>query len=63
MTAATLELAGDPALILIDECGQSTEPENVFTDISAGSDFTCGINDVQALQCWGDNSYGQASPP
>ena len=35
-----------------------------FSDISAGGDHTCAIRkDNGSLVCWGNNEYGQASPP
>ena len=35
-----------------------------FTHISSGWDHTCaiGLND-NALVCWGNDDYGQSSPP
>ena len=31
--------------------------------IAAGGDHTCGIRAGGTLWCWGDNTYGEASPP
>ena len=31
--------------------------------VSAGGDHTCGIRADGAVDCWGDDSVGQASPP
>ena len=38
--------------------------EHEFIDISAGGNFFCAIRkDSGGLICWGDNEYGQTSPP
>lgn len=34
-----------------------------WLSVSAGADFACGIHLDGSLECWGDNSYGQSSPP
>jgi alpha-tubulin suppressor-like RCC1 family protein len=35
----------------------------VFIDVSAGGDYGCAVRDDGHLQCWGDNRFGQSSPP
>jgi hypothetical protein len=42
--------------------GQCAPPGEVFTDIAAGSQHTCGIV-AGAAVCWGNDDYGQSSPP
>ena len=38
--------------------------ERQFTAISSGSDHTCAIElDGDAIVCWGNDDYGQSSPP
>ncbi|MDE2753760.1 MAG: S-layer homology domain-containing protein, partial [Gemmatimonadota bacterium] len=34
-----------------------------FTNVSAGSVHTCGVRTDNHIECWGDNQYGQSSPP
>lgn len=34
-----------------------------FTQISAGTRHVCGLRTDGTIACWGDNFYGQASPP
>ncbi len=34
-----------------------------FSQISAGSDFVCGLRTGGSMTCWGGNRYGQAMPP
>jgi hypothetical protein len=35
----------------------------VFTQVSAGGYHTCSVRTDSTLACWGDNTYGQATPP
>jgi len=35
----------------------------LYTQVSAGDDHTCGLNENGSVACWGDNEFGQASPP
>ena len=34
-----------------------------FTQVSAGDMYTCGVKTDGAVACWGDNYYGQGTPP
>jgi alpha-tubulin suppressor-like RCC1 family protein len=34
-----------------------------FAALSAGGGHTCGVKIDGTIVCWGDNSYGQATPP
>jgi len=34
-----------------------------FLQVSAGNEHACGVKTDGSVACWGDNSYGQASPP
>ena len=34
-----------------------------FTAISSGDTYTCGLRSDGSVACWGENKYGQATPP
>ena len=34
-----------------------------FASVSAGSDHTCGVRTDGSVACWGDDEYGQSTPP
>ncbi|HJX66723.1 MAG TPA: RCC1 domain-containing protein [Polyangia bacterium] len=34
----------------------------IFSWVSAGGDHTCGMKTDGSIACWGDNTYGQATP-
>ena len=34
-----------------------------FTAVSAGGSHTCGLRESGAIECWGDNEYGQTDVP
>ena len=34
-----------------------------FVSISAGLNHTCGVRRDNSVECWGDDEYGQATPP
>lgn len=38
-------------------------PYGLFTQVEAGSDHACGVLMSGAIECWGDDSFGQSSPP
>ena len=50
------ELVGPPSR------SAATDPAR-FTQISVGYAHVCGIRAGGALECWGGDSFGQASPP
>jgi alpha-tubulin suppressor-like RCC1 family protein len=31
--------------------------------VSAGDDHTCGVLESGDVKCWGNNSFGQSTPP
>ena len=35
----------------------------MFTQVSSGGFHTCGVKSDDTLACWGQNNYGQATPP
>lgn len=43
--------------------GPSNAPPGNFTEVGVGDFHVCGIRANGTLHCWGDNSFGQASPP
>ena len=43
--------------------GQSNPPSGAFSQVSAGSDHTCGVRTNGTVACWGSNGLGQSSPP
>jgi alpha-tubulin suppressor-like RCC1 family protein len=46
-----------------NEYGQATPPSGTFTQISASSQYTCGLKSDGTIACWGSNEYGRATPP
>ena len=40
-----------------------TEEGEAFASVSAGRYHTCGLRDMGAVECWGNDFYGEASPP
>ena len=42
---------------------RSREGTELFTSISAGGYHTCGVKTDSSVLCWGDDTYGQATPP
>ena len=48
------------------ECGASVLALRLatqFADLDGGSGHTCGVDADGGLRCWGNNHYGQATPP
>ncbi len=44
-------------------CVNSVTPDGAFIAAGAGRNHTCGIRPDGRAVCWGDNQFGQASPP
>jgi len=42
-----------------NDFGQATPPTGTFTQISAGSQHTCGLKTNGTIACWGDSSLGK----
>ena len=42
---------------------QNHDPEPRFTAVSAGARYSCGLRSDGSVVCWGNNIYGQATPP
>ncbi len=58
---------------LLDGAGQAmcwsgylsplSPPSGTFTDIDVGASHACAITTDDEIICWGDDSYGQSTPP
>jgi alpha-tubulin suppressor-like RCC1 family protein len=42
--------------------GTIAVPTGMFSSISVGDDYACGVRTDGSVTCWGDNSYGQGTP-
>ena len=56
--------SGDPTVCGFEQWGCASLPValgggHVFTSVSAGVEFTCGVTTAGEAYCWGDNSRGQ----
>ena len=40
-----------------------TPPSGEFASVSAGRLHTCGVRQDDSVECWGNDDYGQATPP
>ena len=38
-------------------------PAVAFVSVSVGNEFGCGLKNDGTVACWGDNSFGEATPP
>ena len=38
-------------------------PTPAFTSVSAVNNHTCGLREDGTVECWGDNDWGQSTPP
>ena len=47
----------------VDEAKWSEQGYRQYVTVSAGGHHACGILEGGQAACWGDNDYGQASPP
>ncbi|HTA94323.1 MAG TPA: hypothetical protein VK745_32305, partial [Polyangiaceae bacterium] len=45
------------------ESGLSMPPSGSFRQITGGGTHACAIDSLDALHCWGEDSFGQADPP
>ena len=64
LVGAASELLGtlDAASPITDTPGVSTS-EQVYTTVSAGGDYSCGLLKSQQIECWGIDGDGRISPP
>ena len=60
---------GEQATGSDEERATSTDEERAisndgaFTAVSAGGEHTCGLRENGAIECWGNNNYGQSDDP
>ena len=38
-------------------------PGGTFTQVSVGDAHSCGLKSDGAVACWGDDPFGQSTPP
>ena len=64
LVGAASELLGtlDAASPITDTPGVSTS-EQVYTAVSAGGDYSCGLLKSRQIECWGIDGDGRISPP
>ena len=43
--------------------GALDSPEGTFTDLAVGGNHACALNTEGYVECWGDNTFGAATPP
>ncbi len=58
-THAGASLHDPPSVAGNDESGGSS----AFVSISAGPLHTCGVKSDSSVSCWGNNTFGQSTPP
>jgi hypothetical protein len=46
-----------------DESESGSGEESTYQSVSAGAYHTCAIRSDGTLSCWGEDYFGQASPP
>jgi alpha-tubulin suppressor-like RCC1 family protein len=46
-----------------DKTGLASAPSGLFKSVSAGAASSCAIDEAGSAVCWGNNAWGQASPP
>ncbi len=52
-----------PGTGVAGEASGAQDERATFTAVSAGGDHTCGVNTDGRLACWGQDWYGEATPP
>jgi hypothetical protein len=65
-TAARLVQIVEPTLLPTPRTtiGPTPTPQIArFTSVSAGVNHSCGVRTDESVACWGDNTWGQSSPP
>jgi hypothetical protein len=41
----------------------ASPPSGTFTAVSVGDRHACALDPIGVAVCWGDNTYGQSTPP
>lgn len=63
----TCVLAADRSLACwtapISDVPGEPPPEGTFSELALGNSHGCALNERNILRCWGDDSYGKATPP
>ena len=52
---------GEHAISSNDE--RATSTDGAFTTVSAGGEHSCGLRESGAIECWGNNNFGQSDAP
>ena len=55
---------GEQAMPGNETCGKTEEADKfLLVSVGDGRYYVCGVHDTGAVACWGDNQYGQSTPP
>jgi hypothetical protein len=63
-----LYLNGQLSCVGNNDYGQAKVPANFMSSgnigtLSAGGNHSCGIDSIKGLECWGEDTYGESTPP
>ena len=60
---ALMACGGDTPPTKSPASGSTDTPAIAYASVSAGWTHTCGVKTDGSVECWGDDAYGQATPP